>query len=157
MKMGIKVLECNLASVNKYVEVKHLKESIDQGPLMYSQNCQWWENLPLRTASVKALKMTLVPVILWLYHHLWLWCELQLCYKLLLWLHKDKLQQRRWCHMVPGLLVVLLAAMLVLFKVRPLSQSMNRTSFPGANHKRDSFCCHVQLTDKMYSTNFLLW
>ena len=37
MKMGIKVLECNLTSVNKCVEVEHLKESIDQGILMYSQ------------------------------------------------------------------------------------------------------------------------
>ena len=31
MKMGIKVLECKLISANKGVEVKHLKESIDQG------------------------------------------------------------------------------------------------------------------------------
>ena len=37
MKMGIKVLECKLTSVNKCVEVKHLRESIDQGTLMYSQ------------------------------------------------------------------------------------------------------------------------
>ena len=31
MKMGIKVLECKLTSVNKYVEVEHLRGSIDQG------------------------------------------------------------------------------------------------------------------------------
>ena len=37
MKMGIKVLECKLTSVNKCVEVEHLTESIDQGTLMYSQ------------------------------------------------------------------------------------------------------------------------
>ena len=35
--MGIKVLECKLTSVNKCVEVEHLRESIDQGTLMYSQ------------------------------------------------------------------------------------------------------------------------
>ena len=56
MKMGIKVLECKLTSVNKCVEVEHLRESIDQGTLMYSQNCRWRENLPLMTASLKALK-----------------------------------------------------------------------------------------------------
>ena len=37
MKMGIKVLECKLTSVNKCVEVEHLIESIDQGTFMYSQ------------------------------------------------------------------------------------------------------------------------
>ena len=37
MKMGIKVRECKLTSVNKCVEVKHLRGSIDQGTLMYSQ------------------------------------------------------------------------------------------------------------------------
>ena len=36
-EMGIKVLECNLTSVNKCVEVKHLRGSINQGTLMYSQ------------------------------------------------------------------------------------------------------------------------
>jgi len=56
MKMGIKVLECKLTSVNKCVEVEHLRGSIDQGTLMYSQNCRWRENLPLMTASLKALK-----------------------------------------------------------------------------------------------------
>ena len=35
--MGIKVLKCKLTSVNKCVEVEHLKESIDHGTLMYSQ------------------------------------------------------------------------------------------------------------------------
>ena len=37
MKMGIKVLECKLTSVNKCVEVEDLRESIDQGTFMYSQ------------------------------------------------------------------------------------------------------------------------
>ena len=55
------------------------------------------------------------------------------------------------------LLVVLLAAILALSMGPPLSQSMNHTSFPGANHKHGIFCCHVQLTDKMYITNFRLW
>ena len=59
MKMGIKVLECKLTSGNKGVEVEHLRESIDYGTLMYSLNCRWQENLPLMTASLKALKMTL--------------------------------------------------------------------------------------------------
>ena len=58
-EMGIKVLECKLTSANKCVEVEHLRESIDQGTLIYSQNCQWRESLPLMTASLKALKMTL--------------------------------------------------------------------------------------------------
>ena len=35
--MGIKVLEFKLTSVNKFVEVEHLRESINQGTLMYSQ------------------------------------------------------------------------------------------------------------------------
>ena len=35
--MRIKVLECKLTSVNKCVEVEHLKGSVDQGTLMYSQ------------------------------------------------------------------------------------------------------------------------
>ena len=60
-------------------------------------------------------------------------------------------------YMAPMLLVVLLAAVLSLSGGSHLSQSMNRTSFPRANHKNDSFCCHVQLTEKMYSTNFLPW
>ena len=37
MKIEIKVLEYNLTSVNRCVEVKHLTGSIDQGTLMYSQ------------------------------------------------------------------------------------------------------------------------
>ena len=56
MKMRIKVLECKLTSVNKCVEVKHLKGSINQGTLMYSQNYRWWEILPPMIASLKALK-----------------------------------------------------------------------------------------------------
>ena len=59
-------------------------------------------------------------------------------------------------YMVFVLLVVLLATVLALFGGPLLSKTMNHTSFPGANHKRDSFCRHVQLTDKMYSTNFRL-
>ena len=35
--MGIKVLECKITSVNKCVEVEHLRGFIDQGTLMYSQ------------------------------------------------------------------------------------------------------------------------
>ena len=57
--MGIKVLECKLTSVNKCVEVEHLRGSIDQGTFMYSQELRWRENLPLITASLKALKRTL--------------------------------------------------------------------------------------------------
>ena len=37
MKKGIKVLECKLTSVNKCVEVEHLRGSINKGTLMYSQ------------------------------------------------------------------------------------------------------------------------
>ena len=59
MEMGIKVLECKLTSVNKYVEVKHLRGSIDQGTLMYSQILSMARELPLMTASLKALKLTL--------------------------------------------------------------------------------------------------
>ena len=36
---GNQGIECNLTSVNKCIEVEHLKESIDQGTLMYSLNC----------------------------------------------------------------------------------------------------------------------
>ena len=51
-----------ITSVNKCVEVEHLKGSIDQGTLMYSQNYRWrrwWEILPLIAASQKELKITL--------------------------------------------------------------------------------------------------
>ena len=58
---------------------------------------------------------------------------------------------------VPVLLVVLLAAVLALSGGPHLSQSMNHMSFPRANHKLYMFCRHGQLTDKMYSTNFLPW
>ena len=51
--------QCNKTSVNICVEVEHLRESIDHGTFMYSQNCQWREILPLMTASLKALNMTL--------------------------------------------------------------------------------------------------
>ena len=37
MKMGIKVLERKLTSVNKCVEVEHLRGAINQRTLMYSQ------------------------------------------------------------------------------------------------------------------------
>ena len=59
MKMGIKVLECNVTSVNKSFEVEHLKESINQGTLMYSQNYLWRENLALMTVNLKELKWNL--------------------------------------------------------------------------------------------------
>ena len=55
------------------------------------------------------------------------------------------------------LLAVLLAAVLALSRVPPFSQSMNRMSSLGENHKHDNLCGHVQLTDKMYSTSSLLW
>ena len=48
----------------------------------------------------------------------------------------------------PMLLVVLLAAVLALSGGPHLSQSMNHASFPRANHKLDSFCHHVRLTEK---------
>ena len=51
--------ECNPTSVNRCVEFEHLKGSINQGILMYSQNCRWRENLPLMTVSLKELKWTL--------------------------------------------------------------------------------------------------
>ena len=56
--------KCNLTSVNRFVEVKHLEESIDQGTLMYSQEFRWWENLPLITVSLKELKSTPETLIL---------------------------------------------------------------------------------------------
>ena len=60
MIMGIKVLECKLTSVNRCVEVEHLRESIDQEMLMYSQETvDGLENLTLMTASLKELKRTL--------------------------------------------------------------------------------------------------
>ena len=45
--------------------------------------------------------------------------------------------------MVLVLLAALLAVVLALFGVPPFSQSMNRMSFPGVNHKHNSFCRHV--------------
>ena len=62
MKMGIKVLDCNLTSVNKCVEGEHLRGSIDQGTLMHSQNCRWRESLPLMSVSLKALKGLYTPI-----------------------------------------------------------------------------------------------
>ena len=58
-------------------------------------------------------------------------------------------------YMTPVLLVVLLMSMLALFGGPHLSQSMNHMSFPRENHKRNSFCHHVQLTDKMYNKKFM--
>ena len=52
---GNQRIECNQTSVNICVEVKNLRESIDQGKLVYSKNCRWRENLPLMIASLKAL------------------------------------------------------------------------------------------------------
>ena len=51
--------ECNLKGKNKCVEVEHLKETINQGTLMYSHNYRWRENLPLMIVSLKELKWTL--------------------------------------------------------------------------------------------------
>ena len=48
--------KCNQTSVNRCVEVEHLKESIDQGTFMCSQNCRWRENLPVMTVSLTELK-----------------------------------------------------------------------------------------------------
>ena len=56
----------------------------------------------------------------------------------------------------PALLVVPPEAALAFPKGPNLSQNMNHTSFPGANHNLDSFYHHVRMADKMYSTNFLL-
>ena len=52
---GNKDTEWRKTSVNVCVEVKHLRESINHGTLMYSQICQWWENLPLMTIKLKEL------------------------------------------------------------------------------------------------------
>ena len=52
------------------------------------------------------------------------------------------------------LLVALLAAALVLSGGPLLSQNMNHTFFPGANHKLGSFCHHVPLIDKTCNTGF---
>ena len=46
------------------------------------------------------------------------------------------------------LLVVPLEAMLAFPRGPHLSQNMNLMSFPGTNHKLDSFYHHVLLTDK---------
>ena len=59
--------------------------------------------------------------------------------------------------MVPVLLVALLATVLAMSRVPPFSQSMNRMSFLGANHKRGSPFHHVLLSDIIYSTSSLLW
>ena len=59
--------------------------------------------------------------------------------------------------MVPVLLDALLAVVLTLSGVPPFSQSMNRMSFLGANHKRGSSFHHVLLSDIIYSTSSLLW
>ena len=60
-------------------------------------------------------------------------------------------------YMTLVLLVPLLVAVLTLSGGPHLLESMNHMSFPGANHKLSSFCHHVRLTEKMYSTNFLPW
>ena len=54
--------EHNIKSVNRCVEFELLKESIDQGTLMYSKNYWWWENLPLMTISLKAIKWFSTPI-----------------------------------------------------------------------------------------------
>ena len=57
--MVIKVLECNLTSVNKCVEVEHLEESIDQGTLMYSQNCSMVREPTTDSCKSQGTQMTL--------------------------------------------------------------------------------------------------
>ena len=52
---------------------------------------------------------------------------------------QDKITLEVAVNMVLMLLVVLLAVVLVLFWDPPLSQSMNHTSFPQANHKHGIF------------------
>ena len=67
MKMGIKVLECKLTSVNKCVEVEHLRGSINQGTLMYPKNYRWRENLPLMTTSLQALNGFQISIPEWIF------------------------------------------------------------------------------------------
>ena len=59
MKMGIKVLECKLTSVNKCVEVKHLRGSIDQGTLMYSQKLSMAREIATDDYKSQGTQMTL--------------------------------------------------------------------------------------------------
>ena len=60
-------------------------------------------------------------------------------------------------YMALMMLVVLLVAVLALSMGPNLSQNVNHTFLPGANHKLDSFYHHVLLIDKRYSTYFLPW
>ena len=60
-------------------------------------------------------------------------------------------------YIAPTLLVVPFVAVLAFFGAPHPSQSMNHTSFPGVNHKLDSFYRHVLLTKKMYIIDSLSW
>ena len=60
-------------------------------------------------------------------------------------------------YIVPTLLVVPLVVAFALPGGIHISQSMNHMSFPGENHKPDSFYHHVLLTDKMYSIDVMPW
>ena len=65
MKIGIKVLECNLTSANKCVEVEHLEESIDQGTLMYFQKISTAREPTINDCKSQGTQMTLdsYPII----------------------------------------------------------------------------------------------
>ena len=59
MKMGIKVLECNLTSVNRCVEVEHLEESIYERKLMYSQKLSMEREPTTNDCKSQGTQMTL--------------------------------------------------------------------------------------------------
>ena len=59
MKMEIKVLEYNLTSVNRCVEVENLEESIDQGTLMYSQKLSMAREPTIDDCKSQGTQMTL--------------------------------------------------------------------------------------------------
>ena len=51
--------ECNLTSVNRCVEVKHLEESIDHGTLMYSQELSMGREPTTYDCKSQGTQMTL--------------------------------------------------------------------------------------------------
>ena len=57
--MGLKVLECKITSVNIFVEVEHLKGSIDQGALMYSQKMSMAREPTTNDCKSQETQMTL--------------------------------------------------------------------------------------------------
>ena len=59
MKMEIKVLECKLTSVNKCVEIEHLRGSIDQGTLMYFERLLMARELATDDCKSQGTQMTL--------------------------------------------------------------------------------------------------